>query len=268
MKYLTIGTLWKDEHAYAEDFLTYHRKVGVEHFIIFDREYYKLYEMIGHYSDVEIIHFPEVPGNNHMEAWGQLIKLAQNKTKWLALIDNDMALAGQQETDIKNILKNYEDFACLQINWRTFGSSFKELKEFGSIYERFLLTAEDNCIYNTHTQFICDPLKVLPIATEEPHYPHLKDGEISVNTNKQEISNIQENSLNPNKPRIFNSPPLHDVLWVAHYTNKSKEEFLFKNSKGRADIPGAKMPLNQFEEYDSLCNVKQELRVLDIWKLK
>jgi len=265
MKYLTIGTLWKNEELYAEDFIKYHRKVGVDHFVIFDREYHRLNSLIGHYPDVEIIHFPENKNNNHMEAWGQLIRLSQNKTKWLALIDGDMALSPQKSNDVKEVLKNYEEFACIQINWRAFGSSYKENYENKPLYERFLLTGNDDCIYNHHTQMIVNPLKVKPLKTEEPHYPHLNEGEVSVNTNKQEISNTQTHVLNPNRPRIFNSPPLYDVLWVAHYTNKSKEEFLSKNSKGRADIIGSKMPLEQFDEYDAVCNKKRELRVVDLW---
>jgi hypothetical protein len=266
MKYLTIGSLLKNEEEYMYDFVKYHRYIGVDHFVFFDRNYEKMHNMFKNDSDVEIIHFPEVPGNIHQEAWGQLIKYNQGKTKWLALIDADQALVPVKNDNIKDILKEYEEFACLQVNWKTFGSSFYENKLPGSIYERFLLTCENNEIYNMHTQFICQPDRTLPIRTEEPHYPFLPIGEISVNTNKEEILENKCIALNPNRPRIWNDPPLHDVLWVAHYTNKSKEEFIIKNSKGRADIHGLKMPLNQFYEYDSLCNKIKETRVLEIWK--
>lgn len=266
MHYLTIGTLWKNEHSYAEDFIKYHRKVGVQKFVIFDREYFQTKKMFENDLDVEVIHFPEMEGNTHQEAWGQLIKHNQGKTNWLSLLDADQCLVPVQTDDVKQILRDYEEFACLQVNWKSFGSGGQDQRLPGSVYERFTLTCLNDCEYNYHTQFICQPDRVLPIKTEEPHYCLLPDGEISVNTDKEEITVNKVVSLNPNTPLSFNSPPLHNILYVNHYTNKSKEEFLFKRNKGRADIPGCFQPLNQFEEYESLCNKIIDKRAYEIWQ--
>ena len=266
MHYLTLGSCTKQEESYIEDFLTYHRYVGVEHFVFFDREYWPLYNLIGKEPDVEIIHFPEIPENIHQEGWGQLIKHNQGKTRWLGLCDLDQCLVPVKTHDVREVLRDYEDFASLQINWHTFGSSHKEKRELGSVYERFLLRGPHNVIYDLHTQFICQPDRTLPIRTKEPHYPLLPEGEISVNTNKEPIDPNKEVSLNPSTPLSFNYPALHDIIWCAHFTNKSKEEFIAKNNKGRADIHGAKIPMEQFEEYDFYCNDVYEERVLELWK--
>jgi hypothetical protein len=242
--------------------------VGVEKFVFFDRKFDKLNKLIGHMDDVEIVHFPEHPENNHQEAWGRLIKHNQGKTKWLALIDADQCLVPVKTNDVKEVLKEYEDFASLQLNWKAFGSGWQDKKLPGSVYERFLLTSEPNSIYNMHCQFICQPDKTLPIKTAEPHYPHVASGEQMVNTNKQPIDTNYQCPLNPGTPLSFNNPPLHDIMWVAHYTNKSKEEWLIKNAKGRADIDGAFIPTTQFDEYESVCNEIQELRVLELWNKK
>lgn len=270
MRYLTIGTLWKNENTYAIDFIKYHRKVGVEHFIIFnnaDDGDFSLEELLIDEKDVEIVRFAPQVKQLHQEAWGQLIGYNQGKTKWLALIDADQALVPVKINDVKEVLKNYEQFACLQINWHSFGSSWHEKKEPGSVYERFLMRGEDNCIYNSHTQFICQPDRTLAVKTMEPHYALFPEGEFAVNTNKERISTEKIVALNPNTPLSFNIPPLHDILWCAHYTNKSKEEWVIKNNKGRADIIGEKMPTNQFDEYEAQCNCVIESRVLDIWKI-
>jgi len=264
-RYLTIGSCLKDEHSYIHDFIKYHRYVGVEHFVFFDREYFKLKEMLQNEPDVEVIHFPEEPQNNHQEAWGKLIGYNQKKTKWLALIDADQALVPVKTNDVKEILRDYEDFASLQINWKAFGSGGQEKRLPGSVYERFLFCAPPESQYSLPTQFICQPDRTLAIKTQEPHYPQLPVGEISVNTNKQEIDANKIVPMNPATPKTFQVPPLYDILWVAHYTNKSKEEWLIKNNKGRADILGAKIHSTQFDEYDRECSVK-ETRVLDIWK--
>ena len=265
MKYLTLGSCLKNEEDYIPDFLKYHRHVGVEHFVFFDRNYDKLYTLVGHEPDVEIIHFPEIPGNIHMEAWGRLIGHCQGKTKWLALIDADQALVPVQTHDVREVLKNYEDFASLQINWKAFGSSGQQQRLPGSIYERFTHVAPPSSKYSEVTQFICQPDRALAIQTEEPHYPHLPPGEVSVNTSKQVIDANKHVPLNPRRPKIFQIPPLYDVMWVAHYTNKSYEEWLIKNSKGRADIHGGKIHSSQFTEYDSECTVPEQ-RVAQLWQ--
>ena len=157
MKYLTLGSCTKQEESYIVDFIKYHRSVGVQHFVFLDREYGPLYDLIGKEPDVEIIHFPEYPENNHMEGWGKLIRHNKGKTQWLALIDLDQALVPVKTNDVKEVLMDYENYASLQINWHTFGSSHHETREQGSVYERFLLRGPDNVVYNLHTQFICQP---------------------------------------------------------------------------------------------------------------
>jgi len=263
MKYLTLGSCLKNEESYIEDFIKYHRKVGVEHFVFFDRGFNELNKLIGHEKDVEIIHFPEIEGNNHQEAFGQLIKYNQNKTKWLALIDADQALVPVKYKNVQNIMKEYEDFASVQFNWKAFGSNGAMKKENGSIYERFTKCAPINSKYSYPTQFICQPNRVLPIKLEEPHYPQLSN-EISVNSNKEEIDCKKIVPMNPKTPKTFQIPALYDVMWIAHYTNKSYEEFLIKNARGRADILGSKIHLNQFNEYDAEC-IEEENKVLEIW---
>lgn len=265
MKYLTVGSCLKGEDSYMLDFVKYHRSVGVEHFVFFDRTYYPLKKLFENHADVEIIHFPDEPQNIHQEAWGQLIKYNQGKTKWLALIDADQCLVPVKHSNVCDILKEYEDFASVQLNWKSFGSSFQEKRLLGSVYERFLLCAETNSKYNLPTQFICQPDRTLPIKVEEPHYPRLPPGEISVNTNRETISSNKVVAMNPATPLTFNVPPLYDVMWVAHYTNKSKEEFIIKNNKGRADIFGKKIHFTQFDEYDAECNKVTEKRVLELW---
>lgn len=265
MKYLTVGTLWKDEHTYAWDFIKFHRNIGVEQFIIFDEEYYQTHEMFKNEKDIEVIKFSLSPKNIHQEAFSQLIKYNQNKTKWLALIDADQSLVPVKTDNVCDFLQDYEDFASVQLNWKAFGSSYQEKRLPGSVYERFTLCAPINSQYNYPTQFICQPSRTLPIRLEEPHYPLLPPGEISVNTDKKEIIINKIVAMNPNTPRSFNVPVLWDKLYVDHFTNKSKEEFLFKNNRGRADIFGAKMPITQFEEYDKECNQEKEFRTLELW---
>ena len=237
-----------------KDFVKYHRYVGVQHFVFYDREYHKMKEMFKDDPDVEIVHFPDIPFNVHAIAWANLIGLNKGKTKWLALIDADQVLVPVKTHDVKEVLREFEPYASLQCNWHTFGSSGRVEKGEGSLYERFLKRAVPHEGINNHTQFICQPDRTQAIRTDDPHHPHVNPGEISVNTNHARVQGP------------FNTPPLHDKLWIAHYINKSKEEWNIKNAKGRADIFGQKMPYHLFDEQDRACNAEEEHRVLELWK--
>lgn len=254
MRYLTLGSCLKNEEPYMMDFIKYHRYVGVEHFIFLDREYTPLAQLLANEPDVTIVHFPEGPGNVHAEGWARLIGMGKGQTKWLALIDADQCLVPVKQDDVREVLKPYESFASVQCNWHAFGSGGALTKEPGSLYERFLMRAKGSEGVNNHTQFICQPDRTLALKTHDPHHPRLNAGEISVNTGFQTVSGP------------FAVPPSHDVLWVAHYINKSKEEWLVKNAKGRADIFGEKMPSTIFDDYEKISNVEKEERVLELWR--
>jgi len=256
MTYLTLGSCLKGEETYIEDFIHYHRKVGVEKFVFFDRAYDPLKSLLtpDKYPDVEIVGFPENQRNVHAQCWADAINMMRHKTFWLALIDADQALVPVKTNDVKEVLRDYEKFASLQINWLSFGSGGQEKRLPGSVYERFTKCTRRQEGVNNHTQFICQPLRVLAEKTHDPHHPRLPATEMSVNTNKNRVDGP------------FNIPPLHDVMYVAHYINKSKEEFLYKNSKGRADIFGAKMPLTIFDDFERISNVEDDYRVLELWK--
>lgn len=265
MSYLTLGSVWKNENYYAIDFFKYHRSVGVDKFIILDREYSELKELTKNMPDVEIIHFPDIPENNHMSAWNKLILLNKGKTKFLALIDADQCLVPVAKNSIKDILKDYEDFASIQINWHSFGSSMKKIREPGSLYERFLLRAKDDCVLNVHTQFICQPDRVLDNCPE-PHYVVAMDNEVCVNTKKEQITSNKTVELNPNTPLSFNVPALHDIMYVAHYLSKSEEEAKERRARGRCDIFGVHMPEDKWQREDNICNDVFDDFIFNIWK--
>lgn len=253
--YLTVASCTKHEEEYIIPFIRLGRFLGVSKFMFWDRTFEPLNSLLNKkdFPDVEIIHFPESPNNVHAIAWAEAIKRNTGKTHWLACIDLDQMLVPVKTNNICEVLKEYEQYASVQCNWHTFGSSGKEKREDGTLFERFLLRAKSQEGVNNHTQFICQPHRALAQRTDDPHHCKLKRGEVSVNTNKTVISGP------------FNIPPLHDTMFVAHYINKSKEEFIIKNNKGRADIFGQKMPFDLFDAHDAIANVEREERVLELW---
>lgn len=255
MNYLTVASCTKNEEEYIIPFIRLGRFLGVQRFVFWDRTFEPLNTLLNKqdFPDVEIIHFPESPHNVHAIAWAQAIRHTARTTKWLACLDLDQMLIPVKTDNICDILKNYEEYASLQCNWHTFGSGGQERREPGTLFERFLMRAVSQEGVNNHTQFICQPARARAERTDDPHHCKLQPNQISVNTNKKIVQGP------------FNIPPLHDTMWVAHYINKSKEEFITKNNKGRADIFGAKMPFNIFDAHEAIGNAEKEERVLELW---
>ena len=209
--------------------------------------------MLGNEPDITIVRFPDTPQNIHSNGWAQIIGLAQGKTNWLYCIDADQAIVPVKTDNVQEILEDYKDFAAVKSNWSSFGSSGHLTKTPGSLYERFTMRAKLNEGLNNHGQFCCQPDRTLALKTDDPHHPKLANNEFLVNTNKQ---------LSPGP---FNKPPLHDIMYVAHYINKSREEAETKWRKGRCDIFGEKMPHNMFDIHEEFCNAEKEERVLELW---
>jgi hypothetical protein len=255
--YFTIGTLWKQEDTYARDFITLARYLGAERFIIYDREYRAISEMFKNEPDIIVKPYEESPSHLHSHAWASLIADTQSTgaypSSWLALIDADEMVIPVKTDDIKEMLKQYEDFASLQLNWHTFGNSFHETRTEGSLYERFIMRAKPEEGINAHTQAIVQPDRVLAQQTADPHHVRLPAGEVSVNTNRGAV-------VGP-----FNRPHLHDVAWIYHAYTKSKQEWAEKNGKGRADIYGTKVDFTLYDQYNKFANDEKEDRVLALW---
>lgn len=251
MYYLASCSIVKNEDDYIDDFVTIHKHLGVEHFIFYDRSQNPLSERYKGRSDITVIPFPEP--NRHADAWLACVNQFTHFSKWMALIDIDQALVPVKTTDIKEALQPYENFAAVQPNWHTFGSSGQKEKKPGSLYERFILRADDRHPINNHTQTVAQLPRILPNRPRDPHHLWMRPGETAVNERFQQI----------NGP--FSIPPSHDVLFFAHYITKSFEEYVIKCDKGRPDIEG-KVDHKVFYEHDSICNVVKEERVSNIWK--
>lgn len=254
--YLTVGSLWLDEDDVAMDFVRYHRYIGVDRFIILDREYERISKLFEGQDDVIVKPYPNTFDRIHSTAWRDIILDCQTEysTTWLALIDADQVLVPVATDNMKDVLKDYEEFASVALNWHTFGSNGHKTKTEGSLYERFTARAVANAEINAHCQAICQPSRTLAVQTADPHHVKLPLNEMCVNTSKRRV-------VGP-----FNKPPLHNVAWIAHFINKSNEEHEIKWRRGRADIYGQKMPHTLFDDYEVFANAEQELRVKELWQ--
>ncbi len=253
MHYLTIATCIKSEDHYIDNFIKIHEKLGAEAFIFFDRDGDNLTDKFKGRDDITVVKWPE-PLRHH-ESHAYVVKNFQGFSKWIAFIDCDQVLFSPTNEDVRITLQEYEQHAQVQVCWETFGSSGHLIKEPGSVYERFTRRARSDAGINNHTQSVADISRVQPIVPPDPHRLVPINGFPSVDENHKDIGNT---------PHI--SPHTQNKLCVFHYYTKSKEEWDFKNNKGRSDIPGSKIHYGIFDDCNSYCNEIEDTRVKDFWK--
>ena len=221
MYYLSSCSIVKDEDDYIDEFVKIHKKLGVEFFLFFDRSKNPLSKKYNGRQDIKVIDYPEP--NRHAQAWRDGVKYFCGKSKWVQFIDIDEVVVPMKTNDIKIMLQDYEQFGALGLNWHTFGGNGYETKPDVSTYEAYTKRGKPFIDINKHIQSIVQVEKAKQLAWNNPHNPILNDGELLVNENKQPL-------YGP-----YNIPQLHNVGFIAHYYTKSRDHWLKKMLKLRAD---------------------------------
>lgn len=133
---LSIGAIFRDEGPYLKEWIEYHRLVGVEHFYLYNnlsKDKYR--EVLQPYIDQGIVDLVDIPRESEsLHRWNaiqsgayyQAIKKAKNESKWLAIIDIDEYLVPTEDVKLTELLKEYESYSGLAVNWVVFGTSHVE----------------------------------------------------------------------------------------------------------------------------------------------
>lgn len=244
--YLCSASIVKNEQKYIKDFLFYNKWMGIEHFYLFDRSTPSIREQTQDLDWVTVIDFPAE--KVHVDAWKAAVDMLRGQTTWLALFDIDQFFVSKTGQKLPEILKPYETSGAtgaVGVNWQTFGSNGYVNEPSCSQFRAFTKAANWLEGVNTHIQSIVLPehINTNVYRFPDPHNPqHFLNGKCNINMNWGHV------------PGPFNSPPLHDKLYLAHFITRSKEEWNFKRSKGRADILNVEREDKEFNDLNSYCN--------------
>ncbi len=257
MYYLSSVSIVKNESRYIKDFYLFHKAAGIEFFTFYDRttEGERTEDIFKGYDDVEVINYPEIPGNVHSAAWKEGIIRNKGRSKWVACIDIDECAVSVKTRDLKEMLEPYESYAALGLNWHTFGGNALLEEPNESSYTAYTKRSVAQEKINAHIQSIVQPDRCQPIVWADPHHAPVNPGEMTVNTNFQQI-------VGP-----FNNPIIQDVGFIAHYYTRSKAYWDKKCAKKRADVHNAIGGLpEQWEHHQQYMNATEDNRIADFWR--
>lgn len=232
--YLSIVTIIKNEGQYIKEWLDFHKAAGVERFYLFDNESDdNTIEILQSYIDSgDVIYIP-FPGKNvQLFAYNTALDLSKKTSKWLAIIDADEFLHPVGQNDLKTVLKDYEEFPGIGVNWVVYGPCGHKTKPSGGLCKNYRYTFADmNHEMNCRVKSVIQPKKTM--AVKSTHHCWYKKGRYAVDENKEEIiGDVLYTPKSTMKCTMFNSC---NILRINHYWTKSEEELRKKCQRGYAD---------------------------------
>ena len=245
MKYAALCIMSKNQNDYLLENINYHRKIGFQHFFIYDNESEPVINIKS--KDVTVIKWQDSNNGSQIRAYTDCLKRTQDWA-WLGFIDTDEYIVLKQHKDIKDLLKEYENYGGLGIQWKCFGSS-GHLKKQKNIIEKYVHASETND--DIHIKSIVRPIHVLK-PEGNPHAFNYKNNKFCVNENKKQISGP------------FNKPYTYNLIQLNHYVTMSREDFEDKRKRGGGNLRNSVKLTEEF--WERFQNGKPNTDILDFLK--
>lgn len=236
--YLSVCAIAKDEGRYFDEWIGWHLSKGVDRFFIYDNgSTDNTRDVLQPYIDSGVVEYRYWPGSRRqIAAYDDCIRKYRLSTRWLAFIDLDEFIVPVKDGSIPAFLKRFETFPAVEINWLVYGSGGAEKRERGTVMERFKFHSQPGHILNRHVKSIVDPRRVYDMIG--CHEAASISGRAADSHGEEIRRNFRERE------------PQQDVIRINHYAVKSFEEFLEKQSKGRASGKRRRLTTGYFAEYD------------------
>lgn len=233
--YIAIGAIVKNEGRYIEEWIEYHRLIGVEKFYIVDNgSTDDTVEKLNKYVLEEVVELYEIGGSQmQLKAYNAIVEKHKEDTKWIAFIDADEYIYVSSGELIGDFLSEYEKFNGLGVNWRCVGPSGYVYSVKGSVIEHYTQMLDLNHDENNHIKSIVQPAKVKEY-NGQPHAALYKDGKPCVDENFEYIYGNESRSKEKLIKIAFTEKHLSDKIAIIHYNTKSEEECYYRSMKGKA----------------------------------
>lgn len=248
---LAIAAIAKNESEYIEEWLAFHKIIGVKCVFLYDNDSTdNMKDFIQPYIDEGFVVYNTYPGKcKQIEAYNDALKRYGSQCKYLAYIDCDEFIIPIDSSynvidQIDKAFRKDMNAGGIGLNWAMFGSSGHKKKTPGLVTERFLYRCKTNYNGNMHIKSIVKPLYVNKIIN--PHYAEYHKGHYGINLNGEIIG------------KWYNPITEFPSLRINHYFTKSKEEWDKRRSMGKADMNSCR-PEEEFFYMADKKDVRDEL---------
>lgn len=247
MDYLTLVSCIKNEAPHVAEWLAYYKSIGVEKFIIYNNmsndETEDVINDLPFRDDINLIDFnPSNPDRQGLAF--QTAKVVHgSKTEWMIFCDSDEFFMPTVKQDLREFISNYKEFSGFGATWQIYGSCGHILRPTGGVLENFLYKAQPDWDPNFHVKVIIKPAEVVSPGFTKSGYitPHMWETKYGVSDEDGDVIDYRD------KGRIKKIKIAK--IRVNHYFNRSYEDWIDKQRRGRATIQ-KKRSLDMFDIYD------------------
>ncbi|MCL2123651.1 MAG: glycosyltransferase family 2 protein [Desulfovibrionaceae bacterium] len=218
--YLGLCAIAKDETPFLREWAAYHHYVGFEKIYIYDNESRTpVRDSIADFYEIQICDSYTIPGKAmQLVAYNHCLAHHGHEFEWLAFFDLDEFLCLVQDKDARTLLRDYEQFPALSINWSIFSSSGKLGSPEGFVTENYT----QHLGYSVNTKCIVRPAMVkMPFTA---HHFLYRSG-YAVNAMRQPSFGAY-------------APPAIDKIRLNHYPYKSQQDYEARLLRGDATYKG------------------------------
>ncbi len=123
--YLSIAAIFRNESPYLAEWIDFHISAGVEHFYLYDNTSTDDYQtVLRPYIDRNIVTLISWPiAGGQIQAYNEALRSYGKQSNWIAFIDADEFLISPLDSDTRPILRRYEAYPAVCVNWILYGSS-------------------------------------------------------------------------------------------------------------------------------------------------
>lgn len=225
----------KMEDHYLKEWLDYNQKLGFDKVLLYQNDWRT--DLEHPILEKGICDGPSI----QVPLYNQVL---QDNTEfdWLAFIDCDEFIVLKKHNNIKELIEEYKDKTnVIGLNWYIFGNLGKVSREGESVLKQFPMR---NNKVDQHVKVIVNAR-----SGERMQLPHNTLG-LAMDTSGHRFSG----PFNPNGPS--------DVAYINHYHNRTKEDWIEKCKRGRADCD-VQHNINRWDEEMNINNEVEDLSAHD-----
>lgn len=241
---LAVCAIFREEAPFLDEWISFHIGVGATHFYLynnFSTDGFRavLQPWIAR-GMVTLTDWPVEVGQ--FSAYRDCVKRTQRTCRWVAFIDIDEFLFSPQSTDIRPILRRYQDLPGVEVWQAFFGSGGHDARPALPVTEAYLKRAP---LQQTTVKTIADPRMVYKVGVHQFRY-------------------WMGDALDPSRQMVTKeSEPVLDLLRINHYWSRSLEDLRTKISRNDASTHVPRDPVWHFD-FEKKLNAETDETILPV----
>jgi len=228
---IAICLIIKDENEYLQEWIDYHRSIGIDHFFIYDNESKE--PVKDDSKDVTVKLWTDNIHASQCRAYKDCC-INNSNYNYIAFIDTDEFIMLNGYSNIKDCLQSISmSFDALVLSWRMYGQP--------KPYFTNKTPMTDYIYYheNIHVKSLVNPKKV--IEFKNPH------NSIITGICIDELGNKVKGAWNIHTSKN---------IWIKHIWTRSESEFKIKIERGTGDKVIRERTMQDFINHNDQCKIK------------